>query len=352
MDIIYLVILFLFINVGPIVFIKKYLKIDNKDKLGIHCIIIIMYIILDVYFVFTFLEILLSEECLLYKLIPKKYFIVKIIKVIFSLIGKNSIMLVFLLINRAYCILFFDNQYRNKYIKLMILIGIIDYLIQLCLTFFTFLDNWLLDIYNILYYLILGIYIYMRGSNISIFLILLMTLIENNNIETRTQEEMNNIREIIDMKKLLRRQTIIVCFLFCLIGILSPFLYLLFSLKGNTVYDLIHITQLSLAIFLISIVFYPKQLLKYFKITYEQLINGIPQEFLNEYLFKFNDDHYIKNDFKFNILYKSPIVILNHSVKNGINKFKNVKNDQDIMNQELINSFFVKGQIGFLSNIN
>ena len=194
----------------------------------------------------------------------------------------------------------------------------------------------------------------MRGKNISIFLKLLFIVIEQNNRINTTPEELINIREVINVKIKLREQAITLCFSFCLIGIISPFLYLLFSLKGNTIYDIIILTQSSIIICLISRVFYPKPLLNLFTITYEQLINGIPEEFLNEYLFKFQKNHYIKDAFNFNILKNSPVIIIysNNLIKNDINNSsKENYYGENLENPELINSFLEKGKIGFMSSI-
>ena len=352
---IFISILFIIINTMLVMFIKGYLKLENRDKLGIHLIIVMSYFVLDLCLFFTFVEVLLSKECLSFKLIPQIYYVVKVIKVIFFLIEKNSIMLIFLLIFRAYCTLFFDDAYKNKYIKLMGIIALVDFFLQLVISLFdSLLLNfiYIIDLYNIIYYSSIGIYIYMRGKNISIFLKLLITRIEQNNNMAWTPEELISIREVIKVKIKLRKHTIILCFSFCLIGIISPFLYLLFQLKGNTIYDLIILTQSSTIICLISRVFYPKQLLNLFTIAYEQLINGIPEEFLNEYFFKFQKNHYIKDAFNFNITKNSPVIVIysNNLIKNDINNLNKENYYGENLNPELINSFFEKGKIGFMSS--
>ena len=357
---IFLCIFFITTNIILIFFIIKYLNINNQNKLGIHIIIIICYLIVNLCYVFTFVEILLSKKCLLYKLIPKEYFIVKIIKVILFCIGKNSIMLLFLLLSRAYCILFFDNQYKNKYIKQMLIITLVDYLLQF---FFKFFDFYLFkfiyikDLYNIIYYILLGIYIYHKGINIYFGLLEILYVVENDNMRIRTQKEINDIRRVIIKKIDIRKQSLLIYFLFCLIGIISPFIYLLFiySFKGNTIYDIFTLFQFSIAICLISMVFYPEQLLLYYTLNYEQLINGIPEDFLNEYLYRFSKENYItRKDSQFMIQYKSPILIFNpyQILKEDINinnlNEKHINKNDEI---KIINSYFEKGQIGFLSNI-
>ena len=98
-----------------------------------------------------------------------------------------------------------------------------------------------------------------------------------------------------------------------------------------------------------------------FTITYEQLINGIPEEFLNEYLYRFNEGNYIKKeDFSKIKQNESPIVIINpfQILKNGIyNKYSLFENEKQCKNELLkdiditiINSFSEKGQLGFLIN--
>ena len=169
---IFISILFIIVNAMLVMFIMGYLKLENKDKLGIHLIIVLSYLVLDLCLIFTFVEVLYSKECLLFKLIPQKYFVVKIIKVIFFLIEKNSIMLIFLLIYRAYCTLFFDNAYKNKYIILMLIVSLVDFLLQLGFSFFDFFlfsFIYIKDLCNIIYYFTIGIYIYICEGKIFLY---------------------------------------------------------------------------------------------------------------------------------------------------------------------------------------
>ena len=91
-------------------------------------------------------------------------------------------MWIFFLISRAYCILFFDKDYKNKYKKIIILMTLIDYVFQLLFKYFdsTFLGIiYIKDIYNIFYYILVGIYIYYKGRNISLGLSLLLYTVEH-----------------------------------------------------------------------------------------------------------------------------------------------------------------------------
>lgn len=365
--IIFLCLLFIGINFILYLFIKGYLKINNEHHLGIHIIIFICYILLNISYIFVFVEILLSKTSLLYKLIPKEYFIIKILKVIFLCLTKNSIMLVFLLISRAYCILFFDQKYKNKYIIRILIILLCDYALQLLFKFF---DSYLLgfiyvkDLYNTLYYILLCIYIYYKGRNISLGLRVILYVVEHDNMRVRTQEELNNVREVINLKSMLRRQSILLCYIFCVIGVISPLIFLIFSssLKGNTVYDLLTLLHFSLIVSGFTKIFYPRELLPNYTITYEQLINGIPEEFLNEYLYRFNKENYItKEAFSRIVPKESPILIVTplQILKDDINniykkKDLNNKENNDSFNNDMaikiINSFSEKGQIGFWDN--
>lgn len=368
--IICLFISFCLINIILILLLIEYIKINNEHKLGIHIVILFVFILLDICHIIVFSEIIISKESLLYKLIPKEYFIRKVIKNIFFCITKNSIMLIFLLISRAYCILFFDKIYLIKYIKVILLITLIDYSFQFIFKFFDFYFLgfiYIKDVYNILYYILVGIYIYNKGKNISLGLFIILNIIKQNKMRERTEEELNNIKEVVNMKIKIREKINDVCYLFCMTGIISPFIYLLFSsLKGSTIYDLIILFQLSIIICIILIFLYPKELLNGFLMTYEQLINGIPEEFLNEYLFKFSDDYYINNnDLSYIEPNKSPIIIINpfqileNDIKNKDEKYYsnpeiNDENDNmdyiDEIQCEIINSFAEKGQIGFWNN--
>ena len=361
--IIFLFLIFISFNVILFLFIQNYLKINNEDKLGIHIIIVICFLLLNICCIFVFIEILISKKILYYKLIPVGYFINKIIKVIFFCIIKNMIMWIFFLISRAYCILFFDKEYKNKYIKIIVLITSIDYILQIL---FKFSDSTLLgliytkDIYNIIYYILVGIYIYYKGRNISLGLSLLLYTVERNVIRVRTQEELNNIKDVMNMKIMLREKSIIYCYVFCTMGLLVPMIYALFSSSaGSTAYDLLILIQFSIILGLITKIFYPQKLLRNYTITYDEIIYGIPEDFLNEYLFRFNKDNYItKEDFNKIIPNGSPIIIINpfQVLKSGINnkfleeeidiKDINLIKDIDI---KIINSFAEKGQMGFLN---
>ena len=106
--IILITIFFVSICVLLFFFVKSYLKQDDIDKLNIHLVIIFCLGLLIICYIFAFVEILLSEKCLIYKLISVGFLINKIFKNIFFCITKNSIILLLILISRGYCILFFD----------------------------------------------------------------------------------------------------------------------------------------------------------------------------------------------------------------------------------------------------
>ena len=367
-------ILFLLTNIGLFLFVINYMKIDDKDKLGIHIIIIFIFILLNISYIFTFVEILLSPNILFYKLISKEYFLIKIIKVIFINLTKNIIMFIFLLISRGYCILFFDKTYLCKYIKIISFIALIDYAMQILFSLFSFFNSYLLgfiyfkDIYNIFYYILLGIYIYNKGKNISLGLLVLLYIIEHNiNIGEKTQEEKDNIIEVIKMKILIRKKVNIFSYINIIIGVITPLIYFVFSFwKGSTIYDIIILIDLSIIIICLSRLLFPKQLLNNYTLTYEELIHGIPEDFLNEYLFRISTENNIRNEgFSKMIPNNSPIIIINPLQKlyNDIiynnNDEKNIlinsgETGEDIdMNDievRLINSISETGQIGFLNN--
>ena len=102
--VIFLCLIFISFNIILFLFFNNYLKINNQDKLDIHIIIFICFLLLNILCIFIFVEILISKKILLYKLITKGYLLNKIIKVIFFCIIKNMIMWIFFLISRAYCI--------------------------------------------------------------------------------------------------------------------------------------------------------------------------------------------------------------------------------------------------------
>ena len=364
-------ILFLLTNIGLFLFVTNYMKIDDKDKLGIHIIIIFLFILLNISYIFTFVEIILSPNILFYKLISIEYFIIKIIKVIFINLTKNSIMLIFLLISRGYCILFFDKAYLCKYIKIISFIALIDYALQILFSFFNFYllgFIYFKDIYNILYYILLGIYIYNKGKNISLGLLVLLYIIEHNiDIGEKTQEEKDNIIEVIKMKTLIRKKVNIFSYINIIIGVITPLIYFVFSFwKGSTIYDIIILIDLSIIIICLSRLLFPKQLLNNYTLTYEELIHGIPEDFLNEYLFRISAENNFGNEgFPKMIPNNSPIIIINPLQKlyNDIiynnNDEKNIQIDSgetgetiDMNDIEvrLINSISETGQIGFLNN--
>ena len=94
---------------------------------------------------------------------------------------------------------------------------------------------------------------------------------------------------------------------------------------------------------------------------FADLIRGMPEEFLNEYLFKFGDNNIIdKIDYNFNIKKETPIIILNpyqllcnDNLKNSPkNENKDEENNKyENINHDIINSFLKKGQIGYLNVI-
>ena len=364
-------ILFLLTNIGLFLFVINYMKIDDKDKLGIHIIIIILFILLNISYIFTFVEILLSPNILFYKLISIEYFIIKIIKVIFINLTKNSIMLIFLLNSRGYCILFFDKAYFCKYIKIISFIALFDYGMQILFSFFNFYllgFIYFKDIYNILYYILLGIYIYNKGKNISLGLLVLLYIIEHNiDIGQKTQEEKDNIIEVIKMKTLIRKKVNIFSYINIIIGVITPLIYFVFSFwKGSTIYDIIILIDLSIIIICLSRLLFPKQLLNNYTLTYEELLHGIPEDFLNEYLFRISSENNIGNERLSKMIpNNSPIIIINPLQKlyNEIiynnNDEKNIPIDSgetgetfDMNDIEvrLINSISETGQIGFVNN--
>ena len=365
--IILICILILLTNISLFYFVINYMKIDDKDKLGMHIIIIFIFILLDISYIFTLVEIILSPNCLLYKLIPNTYFIIKIIKVIFINLTKNSIILIYLLNSRGYNILFFDKKYLCKYIKSIFFIAIIDYAFQIL---FKFTNFYLLgfiyskDIYNILYYILLGIFIYKKGKNISIGLLVLLYIIEHNiDIGEKTQEEKENMIEVVKMKIFRRNRVNIFFYINIIIGVITPLIYFIFSYqKGSTIYDIIILIDLSIIIICLSRFLFPRQLLNNYTLTYEELIHGIPEEFLNEYLFRINAENTIGNEgFPKFMPNNSPIIIINPLQKlyNDIifdyNCEKNISNisertsDINDIEVRLINSISETGQIGFLN---
>ena len=94
--IITITILFFFVCLILFLFTKSYFKQDAIDKLIIHLVIIFCFGLLIICYIFSFVEILLSEKCLIYKLISIGFLINKIFKNIFFCITKNSIMLLLL----------------------------------------------------------------------------------------------------------------------------------------------------------------------------------------------------------------------------------------------------------------
>ena len=150
--IITITILFFFVCLILFLFTKSYFKQDAIDKLIIHLVIIFCFGLLIICYIFSFVEILLSEKCLIYKLISIGFLINKIFKNIFFCITKNSIMLLLLLISRAYCILFFDRSYFKVSVKIMAIMLFIDYYMEINIVLIqqgTKFDL-LKDIYNIL----------------------------------------------------------------------------------------------------------------------------------------------------------------------------------------------------------
>jgi len=365
--IILICILFLLTNISLFLFVINYIKINDQDKLGIHIIIIFVFILLDISYIFTLVEILLSPNSLLYKLISREYFIIKIIKVIFINLTKNNIILIYMLVSRGYCILFFDKAYLCKYLKIISFITIIDYAMQILFNLFNFYllgFIYFIDIYNILYYILLGVYIYNKGSNISKGLLVLLYIIEHKiDIAERTQEEINNIIEVIKMKILIRKKVNIFFYINIIIGIITPLIYYIFSYwKGSTIYDIIILIDLSIIIICISILLFPKQLLNNYKLTYEELIHGIPEDFLNEYLFRINSNiNNLEERIPKALPNNSPLIIINPLQKlyNEViynNDEKNTTNSSDKiidindLEVRLINSISETGQIGFLNN--
>ena len=147
-------------------FTKSYFKQDAIDKLIIHLVIIFCFGLLIICYIFSFVEILLSEKCLIYKLISIGFLINKIFKNIFFCITKNSIMLLLLLISRAYCILFFDRSYFKVSVKIMAIMLFIDYYMEINIVLIqqgTKFDL-LKDIYNILSSFFIELPIYFHGK--------------------------------------------------------------------------------------------------------------------------------------------------------------------------------------------
>ena len=134
-------------------------------------------------------------------------------------------------------------------------------------------------------------------------------------------------------------------------------LYLIsIPVKGSALYDILTLIQFTVTLSLIAYDFYPKKLPQNYKMKFADLIRGMPEEFLNEYFFKFGDNNIIdKIDYDFNIKKEVPIIILNpyqilyNDNKNYIRKDEN--DEYESINDKIINSFLKKGQIGYLEVI-
>ena len=343
-------------------YIRKYLKQDASNKLGIHIIIFICFLLLIFCHIFVFVEIFFSEKCLLFKLITQGFLVNKIIKTIFFSVTKNIMILLLLLITRAYCILFFDKKYMKKYLKSIIIVLFIDYGLQI---FFMYLDQlfeftFFKKLYNILYFSLFQIYFYLKGKDIDSRLKYLLSIIggnDKNDINERTQEELKNIKEIIKMKITLRKKFLIIIQIFMLVSILISIILLIpFFYKYSLFYNIIILTLFSIFIFVISLILYPKKLPDNYILNYEQLIKGIHNDFSEEYFFVFSDDYFIqKNNFDLNLIYGAPVIIINpFQVLSNNNEFFSIndtnENDDKEANKNynIINSFLDRGQIGYL----
>lgn len=343
-------------------YIRKYLKQNDNNKLGIHIIIFVCFLLLILCHVFVFVEIFFSEKCLLFKIITKGFLINKIIKTIIFSITKNIVILLLLLITRAYCILFFDKKYMKKYLKSIIIVLIIDYGLQIFLMYLDqlFEFNFFKKLYNILYFSLFQIYFYLKGKDIDSGLKFLLSIIDNNDIvdiNERVREELNSVKEIIKLKISLRKKCLIIIKIFMLISIFISILFLIpFFHKYSLFYNIIILAQFNIFLFVISVVLYPKQFPDNYSLNYEQLIKGIHNDFSNEYFFIFSDDYFIqKNDVDLNMIYGTPIIIINpYQVLSNNNEYFSIndtnENDEKEINKNynIINSFLDRGQIGYL----
>ena len=360
--IIFISIFFSFLCFFLLFYIRKYLKKDASNKLGIHIIIFICFLLLIFCHIFVFVEIFFSEKCLLFKLITQGFLVNKIIKTIFFSVTKNIVILLLLLITRAYCILFFDKKYMKKYLKSIIIVLFIDYGLQI---FFMYLDQlfeftFFKKLYNILYFSLFQIYFYLKGKDIDSGLKYLLSIIggnDRNDINERTQEELKNIKEIIKMKITLRKKFLIIIQIFMFVSILISIILLIpFFYKYSLFYNIIILTLFSIFIFVISLILYPKKLPDNYILNYEQLIKGIHNDFSEEYFFVFSDDYFIqKNNFDLNLIYGAPVIIINpFQVLSNNNEFFSIndtnENDDKEANKNynIINSFLDRGQIGYL----
>ena len=273
-------------------------------------------------------------------------------------------MLLLLLISRAYCILFFDRSYFKVSVKIMAIMLFIDYYMEINIVLIqqgTKFDL-LKDIYNILSSFFIEILIYFSGKIISINLNFFSFIVQNNLIRARNEREINNIKEVLNFKINMRKRANIFNFIFFVILVLISLLYLIsIPVKGSALYDILTLIQFTVTLSLIVYDFYPKKLPQNYKMKFADLIRGMPEEFLNEYLFKFGDNNIIdKIDYNFNIKKETPIIILNpyqllcnDNLKNlPKNENKDEENNKyENINHDIINSFLKKGQIGYLNVI-
>ena len=357
--IILITIFFVSICVLLFFFVKSYLKQDDIDKLNIHLVIIFCLGLLIICYILAFVEILLSEKCLIYKLISVGFLINKILKNIFFCITKNSIILLLILISRGYCILFFDRLNFKVARTSMIIILFFDYLWEIIIMQLQdiYKFNLMKDLYNILYYVFTEIIIYLNGKNITITLKFFSFIVQNNLIRARNEQELNNIKEVVNYKINKRKKVDVFNFIFFIISILISLLYIIsIPIKGSTLYDILSLIQFSVFLILFAYNFYPKKLPQNYTMNFSDLIRGMHGEYITEYLFKFGDNNIIdKIDYDFNIKKEVPIIILNpyqilyNDNKNYIRKDEN--DEYESINDKIINSFLKKGQIGYLEVI-
>ena len=327
-------------------YVYLYRKSNYENKLPIQRFIIYIMISLDLCFIFLMIEILMSESILIKKKIENFnfYYVTKILKVLFFNITKNLIVLFFLFISRGYSIIFFDNKYRNKYLKTILKVFALDYLFQIIFSLFgdikLFDIIFIIDIYPIIYYIVIPIYINKIGNNIKLGLYLILYNLNNRKNLGWNQNDLNKIKEMVEYKIILRVNILYYCVGFSILGFLfhSIFQILCYFFKGNTIYDLIIILQLVVGIFFIQRLFIPKKLIEKYKMKFEELINGVPSEYLNVFVFKNSDKDYLtQEDVEFIKINNSPIMILNSFKKTG-----------QIDKKNLLKGFLNRGGVGFI----
>ena len=325
-------------------YVYLYYKTSVENKLSIQRFIIYIMISLNVCIIFLISEISISKNILVHKEITNAYYIIKIIKVLFFNISKNLLVLIFLFISRGYSLIFFDDKYRNKYLKIILIIFALDYVLQIIFSLFgdikLFSIIFIIDIYNIIYYIVISIFIDKIGNNIKLGLFLIFYNLNNMDNLGWDQNNLNKIKEMVQYKIILRVNILYYCTGFSILGFILHIIFQIFPLflKGNAIYDIIFILLLVVGIFFIQRLFIPKTLIEKYKMKFEELINGVPSEYLNEYVYKISDKNYLnKDDIEYIKCNNSPIIFLNSFIKLG-------QND----NNDSVKCFVDKGKLGFI----